>query len=103
MMNVKKNDAVIVLAGKDKGKKGSILEILPTKGKVKVKDVAVLTMHKKQRRQGELAGIVKQEGWIDISKVMLICSSCKKPSRVGFTQSPENKKVRMCRRCKEII
>ena len=104
MRSIKKNDAVVVITGKDKGKQGSVIELLLKKGKVKVKDVAILTCHKKARKADDVSGIVKKEGWIDLSNVMLVCSACKKPSRVGFDQVTDGgKKVRMCQRCKEII
>ena len=61
MRNVKKDDTVHVLSGKYRGKQGPIIEILPKKGKVKVKDVAILTCHKKARKQNDVAGIIKKE------------------------------------------
>lgn len=100
-MNIRKKDTVIVLSGKNRGSQGVVIEILPKKGKVKVKDVAVLTRHKKARKQGEVSGIIKQEGFIDISKVMLVCSSCKKPSRTGAMMIKDGKKVRSCKRCQK--
>ena len=102
-MRVKKNDNVIVLTGKDKGKKGVIIDILPKKGKVMVKGVAITTKHYKARKQGETSGIKKEESFIDISGVMPICSACKKPSRINVKVLEGNKKVRICNRCKEII
>ena len=62
---IKKNDTVVVLSGKDKGKTGSVIEILPKKGKVMVKGVAVVTRHVKARKQGEVPGIKKEETYID--------------------------------------
>lgn len=104
MRTIRKNDQVVVIIGKDKGKQGSVIEVLPKEGKVKVKDVAILTCHKKARKQGDISGIVKNEGSINLSNVMLVCSACKKPSRVSFAATPDGgKKVRMCKRCKEII
>jgi len=103
MRNVKKDDTVHVLSGKYRGKQGPIIEILPKKGKVKVKDVAILTCHKKARKQNDVAGIIKKEGWIDISNVMLVCSSCHKPSKVGFEEVQQGKKTRVCKRCRQII
>ncbi len=67
---IKKGDMVYVLTGKDKGKKGAVIAILPKKGKVMVKDVAVVTRHVKARKQGETPGIKKEERFIDISNVM---------------------------------
>ena len=68
-MNIKKNDMVLVITGADKGKKGSVIEILPEKGKIKVQGVAIVTRHAKARRQGEKSAIKKLERFIDISNV----------------------------------
>ena len=103
VMRVKKNDTVIVLSGKDKGKRGSVVDILPKKGKVVVKGVAVVTRHAKARKQGEMAGIKKQESFIDISNVMPLCASCQKPCRVGSSVLEGGKKARSCKRCHEIF
>ncbi len=78
MMRVKKNDLVVVLSGKDKGKQGTVIEILPKKGKVKVQGVAVVTRHYKPRRKGEVASIKKVESFIALSKVMPVCPTTKK-------------------------
>ena len=100
---IKKNDMVHVMSGKNKGKEGAVIAILPKKGKVMVKDVAIATHHVKPRRAGEPGGIRKEESFIDISRVMPICSSCKKPSRVNVKQLDAGKSARMCNRCKEIF
>lgn len=68
---IKKNDLVYVLTGKDKGKKGTVISVLPRKGLVKIKGVALVTRHYKARRQGETSGIKKVERYIDVSNVML--------------------------------
>jgi large subunit ribosomal protein L24 len=99
---VKKNDTVVVLSGKDKGKQGSVIEILPKKGKVVVKDIAIVTRHVKARKQGDVPGIKKEEGYINISKVMPICSACKNPCRAN-AKLVDNRQVRVCNRCKEIF
>jgi large subunit ribosomal protein L24 len=66
---IKKGDLVYVLTGKDRGKKGSVIEILPKKGKIMVKGIAVVTRHVKARKQGETSGIKREERYIDISNV----------------------------------
>lgn len=100
---IKKNDSVVVLSGKDKGKKGSVLAISPKTGKVLVKDVAVATRHVKAKKQGDVAGIRKEESFIDITRVMPVCTSCNKPCRVGSKALEDGKRVRVCVRCKEIF
>lgn len=98
---VKKNDSVFVLSGKDKGKKSTVLAISPKDGKVLVKDVAVVTRHVKARKQGDVAGIRKEERFIDVTCVMPMCTSCNKPCRVGSKTLENGKRVRVCVRCKE--
>lgn len=101
-MHIKKNDTVVVISGKDKGKRSVVLEVLPQKNLVKIQGVAVVTKHKKARRQGEVAGIKKQEGYINISKVMLV-SADSKPCRVNYKSLEDGKKVRICNRTKQTI
>ena len=97
-MNIKKNDTVIVLSGKDKGVKGKVLVAMPTENKVIVENVNVATCHTKPRRQGETGGIVKKETPIRTCKVALFCEKCNKGVRVGF-KTENGKKTRICRKC----
>ena len=105
-MNVKKNDKVIVLAGKDKGKTGEVISADPKGGKVIVQGVSVATKHQKARKQGEQSSIVKLETPIYACKVMVVCPKCGKPTRVAHkkvekTVSGEKKlkSVRVCKHC----
>ena len=100
---IKKNDKVVILVGKDKGEQGTVIEILPKKDKVMVKGLAMVTRHMKARKQGDIAGIKKQESYVKISHVMPICSACKKPSRVSMKLLDTGKRARACNRCKEIM
>lgn len=103
MMRIKKNDKVKVISGKDKGKTADVIAILPKKGKIMVKDVAVATRHVKARKQGETSGIKKEETYISLSKVMPVCPSCKKSCRVGAIDLKDGKKARICGKCKEVM
>lgn len=103
MMRIKKNDKVRVIAGKDRGKEGEVIAVLPKKDKIKVKGVAIATRHKKARQQGEVSSIRKEETFIYAAKVMPICSSCKKACRVGAKVLENGDRVRMCTRCKETM
>jgi large subunit ribosomal protein L24 len=103
MMRVKKNDTVVIRTGKDKGKTGAVIDILPDKDKVKVRGIAVITKHVKARRQGQASGIVKEESYIHLSNVMPLCSSCSKPCRVHIKISDDGKKARVCSQCQEIL
>ena len=97
-MNVKKNDTVVVLSGKDKGKKGKVLSVDPESRKVIVEGVSVASRHQKPRKQGEEGGIIKKETPIYASKVMTVCPKCDKATRVAH-KIVDGKKVRVCKHC----
>ncbi len=100
---IKKNDTVLVLSGKDKGKQGAVIKSAPKKGLILVKDVAIMTRHVKAKRAGEVGGIKKEEAYINAAKVMPICTACNKPTRVNVKMLETGKRARMCNRCKEIF
>ncbi|MBM6870482.1 50S ribosomal protein L24 [Pseudoflavonifractor phocaeensis] len=97
-MSIKKGDVVVVLSGKDKGKQGAVLEVMPKESKVVVEKVNVVTRHQKARRQGEQSGIVKKEAPIYACKVQRVCPKCNKPTRIGHKVEGD-KKVRICKKC----
>lgn len=103
MAHIKKHDTVAVLSGKDKGKQGEVLEVLHGKNKVLVKGVAVIARHIKPRKQGEAGEIKRKESHIDLSKVMLVCGTCRVPSRVNSKQLENGSRVRACNRCEQIV
>ena len=96
-IHVKKGDTVIVLSGKDKGKKGKVLAVSPAEQKVIVEGINMVTKHVKPRRMGEPGGIVKAEGAMYASKVQLVCPRCGKPTRIGHKILADGSKVRMCK------
>lgn len=98
-LNVKKGDNVIVLTGKDKGKKGRVIAADPDSGKVRVEDVNVTSKHKKARSAQDQGGIVKQEGVIDVSNVQIVCATCGKQTRVAHSVDEKGKKFRQCKKC----
>ena len=102
-LHVRKDDMVIVIAGKDKGKKGKVLSVDPGKGMVIVEGVNMVTKHKKPRSRYQQGGILHQEGAINSSKVMLVCDKCKAPTKIGKAILDDGQKVRVCKKCKEII
>jgi large subunit ribosomal protein L24 len=102
-VHVKKGDTVMVISGKDKGKKGKVLEVSQKEGKVIVEGRNTVTKHVKPKKMGQQGGIVKAEGAMYASKVMVICSKCGKPTRVGHTVNGDGSKVRICRHCGEAI
>ena len=102
-MNIRKNDNVMVVAGKDKGKKGRVRFVYPKKNRLLVEGVNFIKMHSRARAQVRQAGIVEREAPINISNVMLVCNRCNKPVRVGFRKLEDGRKVRICRSCSEVI
>lgn len=97
-MKVKKNDKVLVLAGKDKGKTGNVLSVSTADNKVVVAGINIVTKHKKPRSQEDKGGIVKMEAGIDASNVQVICPVCGKATRVAHA-IVDGKKVRTCKKC----
>ncbi len=97
-MNIRKDDTVIVLSGKDKGKQGKVLSASPKAEKVVVEGVNIASRHTKPRKQGEEGGILKIETPIRACKVQVVCPKCGKPTRVGH-KIEGDKKVRTCKKC----
>ena len=97
-MRIKKGDTVQVLSGKDKGKTGEVLEILPKTNKVVVKGVNIIKKHSKPRKQGEEGGILSMEGAIHVAKVNVVCPKCGKATKVGYSEE-KGEKVRVCKKC----
>ena len=98
-MSIRKDDTVIVLSGKDKGKKGKVLTVMPKDGKVIVEKVNVISRHQKPRKQGEEGGIIKREAPIYACKVMRVCPKCDKPTPPAHKTLADGKKVRVCKKC----
>ena len=98
-MSIKKDDLVVVLSGKDKGKQGKVLEAMPETRKVIVEKVNVATRHTKPRKQGEEGGIIKKEAPIYACKVQRVCPKCNKPTRPAHKLLADGKKVCVCKKC----
>ena len=102
LSRIKKNDLVLVVSGKDRGKQGNVIDLDKKNNKVLVKDVAIVTRHLKARKSGEKSRIAKEESYIPLCKVMPVCPSCKKACRMQVKPLDEGKgKARVCHRCKE--
>jgi large subunit ribosomal protein L24 len=102
-MKIRKNDTVLVVAGKDKGKKGKVRFAYPKKQRVLVEGVNFVKKHSRARGAVRQAGIIDLEVPIPVSNVMLLCDKCQKPSRVGFEKLEDGRRVRVCRSCHEVI
>ena len=102
-MRIRKNDQVRVISGKNKGKEGKILRNIPQKSLVVVEGVNMVSRHVRPSQKNPQAGIIKQEAPIYAAKVMLVCPQCGAATRVGSSFLESGKKVRVCRKCGEII
>ena len=102
-MKIRKNDTVMVISGKDKGKKGKVRFAYPKDGRVLVEGVNLIKRHTRARAQVRQAGVIEREATINVSNVMLLCSRCNHPTRIGFRFLEDGRKVRSCRSCNEVI
>jgi len=102
-MKLRKNDTVVVIAGKDRGKKGKVRRALPNEDRVIVEGLNMIKRHSRARRAARQAGIIELEAPIHVSNVMLVCGRCGNPTRVGFRFLADGKKVRICNSCREVI
>jgi large subunit ribosomal protein L24 len=102
-MNIRKNDTVLVIAGKDKGKKGKVRFAYPKKERILVEGVNFIKKHTRPTGQARQAGIVEREELIHISDVMLLCDKCHNPVRIGTKTLEDGKRVRCCKSCQEVI
>ena len=100
-VHVKTGDTVVVLSGKDKGKKGTVLAVSPSERKVIVEKINMVSKHVKPKRMGEPGGIIKAEAAMYADKVQIICPRCKKPTRIGHKILEDGSKIRICRKCGE--
>jgi len=102
-MKVQKNDMVIVVAGKDRGKKGKVRTVDYKKGRVVVEGVNLIKRHSKTKGKTRQAGIIELDGPINASNVMVICNKCNKPARIGYRALEDVKRARYFHTCSEII
>ena len=98
-MNIKKDDVVVVLSGKDKGKQGKVLEVTPKERKVVVEKINMVSRHTKPRRQGDQGGIIQKEAPLYACKVQRVCPKCNKATRPAHKLLADGKKVRVCKHC----
>lgn len=102
-MRIRKDDTVLVIAGKDRGKTGKVRRSFPERGRVTVEGVNIVKRHMKPRGNVRQAGIIEREQPIPVSKVMLICGKCKHPIRVGHRVLESGGRARVCHRCGEVV
>jgi len=102
-MKIRKNDTVLVIAGKDKGKKGKVRFAYPKKERIMVEGVNFIKRHMRATGQVRQAGIIEREAPIPASNVMLLCNKCNHPTRISFHSLEDGRRVRACRSCGEVI
>jgi large subunit ribosomal protein L24 len=108
-MKIKKNDNVMILAGKDKGKTGKVLQVFPEKQRASIEGLNLLIKHLRPRREGEKGQRIEFPSPLNMSNVMLVCTKCGKPTRVSYKISEvagsngKKTKVRVCKKCKQVI
>jgi large subunit ribosomal protein L24 len=102
-MKIKKNDTVLVITGKNKGKKGKVRFAYPDNSKITVEGVNMIKKHTKAQGQVRQAGIIEREAPINVASVMLLCSKCNKPARIGLRILQDGRKARFCRVCGEVV
>jgi large subunit ribosomal protein L24 len=101
--NVRKEDRVMVLSGKEKGKVGKVLKVLPKKDRVVVEKINMIKRHTRPGGMASKGGIIEKEGSVPVSNVALICPKCTDPVRVGHKVLEDGSRVRYCRRCGETV
>src|SRR3990172_4343993 len=102
-LQVKKNDLVMVIAGKDKGKRGKVLKVIPKTMRALVEKVNLIKRHTKPGAASKQGGILERENPMHASNLMLVCNKCDRPVRVGVSRLADGKKVRVCKKCGETV
>jgi large subunit ribosomal protein L24 len=100
---IRKNDTVMVVTGRDRGKTGKVLRVLPDSGKLVVERLNTVKRHTKPRGAGSPGGIIEKEAPIQISNVMIFCDRCNAPVRTGIKAAADGTATRVCRRCGEAV
>jgi large subunit ribosomal protein L24 len=102
-LRIKKNDTVLIMVGREKGKRGRVISVYPSEDKLLVERVNIIKKHMKPSKKQTQGGIIEKEAPLHISNVMLLCPKCGKPTTIANTMLSDGQKARMCKRCKEVI
>ena len=102
-MKIRKGDKVKILSGKDKGKTGKVMQVIPSESKIIVEGVNISVKHKKPRGRYQQGGLVNQESPIYASKTMVVCKSCGEPTRIAKKELEDGSRVRACKNCNEQV
>ena len=103
VLPIRKNDLIMVIAGKDRGKRGKVLRVIPKTRRVVVERINVVKRHTRPGAVSQQGGIVEKEAPLDISNVMVVCSRCDRPVRTGHSFLADGRKVRVCKQCGEAL
>jgi large subunit ribosomal protein L24 len=102
-LGIKKNDTVVVTTGREKGKRGRVLSVYPSKDRLLIEKINVIKRHMKPTKKYAQGGIIEKEAPIHISNVMLICPKCDKPTKIGSAPLQGGRSARACKKCREVI
>ena len=102
-VKIRRGDTVMVLTGRERGKRGKVLRVMPTASRVLVEHVNMIKKHQRPTQKLRQGGIIEREGPIHLSNVQVVCSRCNRPSRTGVKILDDGRKTRVCRRCGESI
>lgn len=102
-LGIKKQDTVFVISGKEKGKKGRVLSMLPQKQRLIIEKINIIKKHMKPSKKYAQGGIIEKEASLHISNVMLVCPKCDKPTRISNVIMDDGHKLRACKKCREVI
>lgn len=102
-LKIRKDDQIMVIAGREKGKTGKVLRVDPEKSKVYVEKLNMVKRHQKPSQKYKHGGIIEKEAPLAISNLMLLCEKCKGPVRVGKKLLDDGKRVRFCKKCGEVL
>lgn len=103
MAKIKKNDNVKILTGKDKGKTGKVLAVFPEKERALVQGLNLVKKHMRRTKEDQQGGVIQKESSISVSNLMVVCQKCSSPTRIGFSKLSDGTKIRICKKCKELI
>jgi large subunit ribosomal protein L24 len=101
--HVRKGDTVAVITGRERGKRGKVLRVMPDKGRVLVEKVNMIKKHQRPTQKLRQGGIIEREGALALSNVLLVCGRCDKPARTGIKVLADGRKIRACKRCGEPV
>jgi large subunit ribosomal protein L24 len=102
-VHVRRGDTVAVIAGRDRGKRGKVLRVLPEQGRVVVEKINLMKKHQRPTQKLRQGGIIEREGALALSNVLVVCGRCDRPARTGTRILGDGRKTRVCRRCGESV